>query len=227
MKKSHLLVAFCITANMTVAAVPAYAATIGWGMPFSASRTTSVVFDLFDPTLGTLTDVRLFINSSASNTVEGDIYFPTTVYDGLQPLINSQITVNVSSTTIGNGFKVVPGAFKSCTLTSGGCTWFPTTRTDYVDGDFFGEFGLNPNLAAFIGPGTFGVDLSISSFITDCGPSGTTTIIPTTNCFSHSENWSGNFSFVYEYNPVPVPAAGWLFGSGLIGLIGVARRKKA
>ena len=27
--------------------------------------------------------------------------------------------------------------------------------------------------------------------------------------------------------PVPVPAAVWLFGSGLLGLIGVARRKKA
>ena len=26
---------------------------------------------------------------------------------------------------------------------------------------------------------------------------------------------------------VPVPAAVWLFGSGLIGLIGIARRKKA
>lgn len=29
------------------------------------------------------------------------------------------------------------------------------------------------------------------------------------------------------YSPVPVPAAVWLFGSGLIGLVGVARRKKA
>lgn len=29
------------------------------------------------------------------------------------------------------------------------------------------------------------------------------------------------------YSPVPVPAALWLFGSGLIGLVGVARRKKA
>lgn len=28
-------------------------------------------------------------------------------------------------------------------------------------------------------------------------------------------------------DPVPVPAAVWLFGSGLLGLIGVARRKKA
>ena len=33
-----------------------------------------------------------------------------------------------------------------------------------------------------------------------------------------------NFAFG---SPVPVPAAAWLFGSGLIGLIGVAKRKKA
>lgn len=31
----------------------------------------------------------------------------------------------------------------------------------------------------------------------------------------------------WQVEPVPVPAAVWLFGSGLIGLIGIARRKKA
>lgn len=30
-----------------------------------------------------------------------------------------------------------------------------------------------------------------------------------------------------DYSPVPVPAAAWLFSSGLIGLIGFSRRKKA
>ena len=30
-----------------------------------------------------------------------------------------------------------------------------------------------------------------------------------------------------EISQVPVPAAVWLFGSGLIGLVGIARRKKA
>lgn len=30
-----------------------------------------------------------------------------------------------------------------------------------------------------------------------------------------------------NFSPVPIPAAVWLFGSGLIGLIGVARRKKS
>lgn len=36
-----------------------------------------------------------------------------------------------------------------------------------------------------------------------------------------------NVSIVTDVNAVPVPAAVWLFGSGLIGLVGVARKKKA
>jgi len=26
--------------------------------------------------------------------------------------------------------------------------------------------------------------------------------------------------------PIPIPAAAWLFGSGLLGMVGIARRKK-
>jgi len=37
---------------------------------------------------------------------------------------------------------------------------------------------------------------------------------------------SGNSMTVTSISAVPVPAAVWLFGSGLIGLIGIARRKK-
>jgi hypothetical protein len=35
---------------------------------------------------------------------------------------------------------------------------------------------------------------------------------------------SGEFGF---YSPVPLPATVWLFGSGLLGLVGMARRKKS
>ena len=34
-------------------------------------------------------------------------------------------------------------------------------------------------------------------------------------------------TLVVDVQPIPVPAAVWLFGSGLIGLVGLARRKKA
>lgn len=36
-----------------------------------------------------------------------------------------------------------------------------------------------------------------------------------------------NVSFQADVSAVPVPAAVWLFGSGLVGLVGMARRKKA
>jgi hypothetical protein len=42
-----------------------------------------------------------------------------------------------------------------------------------------------------------------------------------------NELWHGFTIGVTQVQPVPVPAAVWLFGSGLLGLVGVARRKKA
>ncbi len=44
--------------------------------------------------------------------------------------------------------------------------------------------------------------------------------------FTHtSENWHGFTVGVAGVSAVPVPAATWLFGSGLLGLVGLARRK--
>jgi hypothetical protein len=41
--------------------------------------------------------------------------------------------------------------------------------------------------------------------------------------------WTAQWAYVgtTDLEPVPVPAAVWLFGSGLLGLVGVARRKKS
>ena len=38
--------------------------------------------------------------------------------------------------------------------------------------------------------------------------------------------YNANFNFTAAPAAIPVPAAVWLFGSGLLGLVGVARRKK-
>ena len=64
--------------------------------------------------------------------------------------------------------------------------------------------------------------------------SATLTPIQETNLLSgdwyvnvHTTNFAGGeIRGQVIVNPVPIPAAVWLFGSGLLGLIGIARRKK-
>ena len=43
-----------------------------------------------------------------------------------------------------------------------------------------------------------------------------------TSCFSDC-GW--DLAFTSYMSPVPIPAAAWLFGSGLLGLVGIARKK--
>lgn len=43
--------------------------------------------------------------------------------------------------------------------------------------------------------------------------------------FDLSAGDTATFDTLFEVNPIPVPAAVWLFGTGLLGLVGVARRK--
>jgi hypothetical protein len=72
-------------------------------------------------------------------------------------------------------------------------------------------------------------DLNIGTYHThdcigiDCNPTGFLINVPTF--------WPSNHSLgvylVRNVSAVPIPAAVWLFGSGLLGLIGIARRKKA
>ena len=61
-----------------------------------------------------------------------------------------------------------------------------------------------------LGSNTYSFDREFGDF--DCGAQGI-------NC-------SAATSHVSAYGVVPVPAAVWLFGSGLIGLVGIARRKQ-
>ncbi|WJW75206.1 VPLPA-CTERM sorting domain-containing protein [Thiohalobacter sp. IOR34] len=46
-----------------------------------------------------------------------------------------------------------------------------------------------------------------------------------TNGVAYNYDENGNLTAIADLSAVPVPAAVWLFGSGLLGLVGVARRK--
>ena len=76
--------------------------------------------------------------------------------------------------------------------------------------------------------------LTGSALVDDGAGGWTGTIVSAGNI--NGDNWTGfnnvQFSEVFTIsitaaNAVPVPAAAWLFGSGLLGLVGVARRRKS
>lgn len=74
----------------------------------------------------------------------------------------------------------------------------------------------------------FLIDLSsIASALDDGSATVSLTLQPDVNSTQNFNGAGLDFSTLTLASPVPVPAAIWLFGSGLIGLIGVARRKKA
>lgn len=97
--------------------------------------------------------------------------------------------------------------------------------------DHSGEDDLNPNLSFQFGDGADGNGYRGYDGISGWGwPNHGANCIPPDPLNLNSLN-SGACSYndfsgwLFTASPVPVPAAVWLFGSGLIGLAGLARRK--
>ena len=101
-------------------------------------------------------------------------------------------------------------------------------------GGFYQAFGgLDfPNLAPDGGAGTNGEVLVVSaSAIGDAGPNQFYYSLDWTHNITADENafFAGNVADWHLEGigtVVPIPAAAWLFGSAIVGLVGVARRKK-
>ena len=95
----------------------------------------------------------------------------------------------------------------------------------------FNDTGLNTVGPVTLWDASSSIDLSsINGWGSD-----TKVIIQLQNDLSATSNLQGEGAFIQKkygdigivVNPVPIPAAVWLFGSGLIGLIGAVRRKKS
>ena len=105
-----------------------------------------------------------------------------------------------------------------------------------VFAEFFSELGGGGTSKAEIlfGGGPIFPNTAWTSYATTAttGPdvSGGVTLQLKVDCGANpscaSDVYFDNVSVTADVSAVPVPAAVWLFGSGLLGLIGVARRKK-
>lgn len=153
-------------------------------------------------------------------------------------------TINYSFA--GSNFETLGGAFD--------LSWDASVLT--YNGDFAFDAGLTPrdaffDIIDFQAPGLLSIGWNAgfgSSIIFGAIPKAigslSFTMKSTTNpgdfsalTMVDSVNWGGftdaigsplaiNYVGGMATNPVPVPAAVWLFGSGLLGLVGMARRKQ-
>ena len=90
---------------------------------------------------------------------------------------------------------------------------FDSTNVSNVDWNTY-QISLNLSDAALAGQI---LQFGFNTVSTEYGDSG---VYYDNVCFDNTGGCPGS------PNPVPVPAAVWLFGSGLLGLVGVARRRK-
>ena len=228
-----LMLGSCITAH---AATITY--TTGWntsdgvssggnGPLFTdnLSATTNRSISQFDPAMGILQGITIDIygvrlTSSASANFLDDTVLSDVA--GRQELRNMSINVTMPNYLYGR-----PRANRAATCSGSGgvfsgasCSTNLGSSTAALTGD---NATLGP-LSAYIGTGNVSISINqLGQLFTDetDGDNGYV------NSRSGTVSTSGSIDVTYSYSVVPVPAALWLFGSGLLGLIGVARRKKA
>jgi len=82
--------------------------------------------------------------------------------------------------------------------------------------DFWLTFGATPVMGS-----------AVTGLVTATLDVETWAVVGTTGTVSAGSNMLGSYTVVSSFSAVPIPAAVWLFGSGLLGLAGIARRKKA
>ena len=168
----------------------------------------------FDPSLGTLTDVTFNLTSDLAVRlfVAG---FSTPLASPVHGLASSDYSLSLTDLFIGALFEKSFHNEAECFLADRLlCT---DTDTEHAGEGYDDTFDALP-LAGYQGLGNYDVTLSQQIDMAVGGSGGESGFVG---------GWFGDLQVVYAYSTVPVPAAVWLFGSGLIGLISIAKRKKA
>jgi hypothetical protein len=189
-----------------------------------------------------------FTGSSGSNTTYGNTSVSNTsgIYSGYagayrgfiyQSTGTGTVTVSVDYSLLGSvstdnssdystaGYEVLMDAVDADLWVSTYNSAFSTNGGDSVAAEIAAEAAAALDSFTFSNYNLlecFGVTACTDSVSTGSTLSVTFDVVPGTNYAFGAETTSSVYT-----STVPVPAAAWLFGSGLLGLLGVSRRKKA
>jgi hypothetical protein len=215
------IVAAAVLAGLSL---PGWAATVSFSDSVPVQTTTwagTMTVDKFDPSLGTLLSVEVAL----SGEVEGNYRFesldsaPTTVTGNLRAVISLSrpdamllvqtipVVTRADSVPPYDGTSDFGGTSGKTYLGLSANETDTATLTDPAD------------LALFTGPGL--ISLPVKA-VGQSNATGSGNLLALFNTFAGAE-----VVVTYDYAPVPLPAAVWLFGTGIVGLVGFARRRTA
>lgn len=118
------------------------------------------------------------------------------------------------------GFSLTDNNSNGATLATSGASIY----RGQIDGNVARTLWNSPN--SFSTSSTFATSTDFGFPTREVAPESIDTNIGIQITFSLTAGDSASFTSNFDVVPVPVPAAVWLFGSGLLGLFGVSRRKR-
>ena len=203
MKKSHLFYASLVLLFSVVSA-PAIGQVVQTIPVNSSSTDEDFVFDYFDATLGILTGV----NFSWDLAADAEVYADNCYTDGACGSAHALFELSGQR---------VPFDFLYDSVLSADFGWDETTDNgQYHTVETLSLSGTEnfANIGVFIGVGQF----LGAHYRYDEQYGGVANVVDI--------SVNGSVTLTYHYDPVPIPPAIWLFGSGLLCLVGMARRKE-
>jgi hypothetical protein len=177
---------------------------------------------------------QFMIYAAESNTPSGTSYFrtsdpsatPGSQTNNIVQAATQAIGQAIASYNLAGNFSPAFAGSASCSVGSD-CYVASTASGAYPDGTPFGE-----NTVANNSGGSDGLTFWWSKAANGLG-SGSTTPVQfgeLGNAAANPGKWylesDGDVRYEIAGSPVPVPGALWLLGSGLLGLVGVSRRRK-